>query len=331
MKNKEKGKVKMNRMLDLLISASPIVLVGFSLCVITPAWSFAAGTKPLIIDHTCTDISKIPEQYINIVKTMLLHHTGQSHGRQVPHGMENLENENPTYDQTQGEEGIPAGSGLKITRGQRSQYNSWRSSIGPNRYWQGAGGRDLIKRTLDYHSGNGNSVHASLHTWCWHLRKWSETQVREYLASMETLEAEYPNTTFIYMTDTCDYAGDLGYNRWLRNEQIRRYFKDNNKVLFDFGELESWSADGKKQNTYYHTASGQTIPYWHDDWSTGQSNDYGHINKAGAVMKAKAMWWLMARLAGWNPDSGSAANSAGTPIGKTPLLWYTHTNTLNER
>lgn len=290
----------MNRMLDLLISASPMVLVGFFLCVITPAWSFAARTEPLVIDHTCTDISKIPEQYINIVKTMVLHHTGQSHGRQVPHGMENLENEAPTFDQTQSEQGIPSGTGLKITRGQLSQHHKWQVGIKTKRYWQGANGRAWTKRTLDYHSGNGDSVHASLHTWCWHLRKWSETQVKEYLASMETLEAGYPNTTFIYMTDTCDKDGSIGYNRWLRNEQIRRYCKDNNKVLFDFGELESWSANGKKQNTYYHAASGKNIPYWHDDWRSAPYYSQGHINEAACTMKAKAMWWLMARLAGWN-------------------------------
>jgi PKD repeat protein len=288
--------------------------------------SFAAG---FIIDHTCRDASQIPIEWINVVKTMTLHHTGQSHGIQVPYGMQNLENENPTYDQTQGEEGIPAGSGLKITRGQRNQYSNWESSIGVERYWQGVDGRAWTERTMDYHAGNSDTVHASLHTWCWHLRTWSESQVNEYLSSMEILETEYPNTTFIYMTDTCDYAGDFGYNRWLRNEQIRQYCRDNDKVLFDFGELESWSADGTEQNTYYHTASGQNIPFWHNDWSIGQSNDYGHINEAGTVMKAKAMWWLMARMAGWNPDGGPVANFSGTPTtGTVPLaVSFTDTST----
>jgi len=206
--------MKKSAVLKPQMVASVILALFLLIC----SASFAAG---FIIDHNCTDISKIPEQYTNIVKTMVLHHTGQSHGRQVPHGMENLENENPTYDQTQGEEGIPAGSGLKITRGQLSQYGSWNSGVGPEEYWQGESGKDWTRRTMDYHAGNSDTVHASLHTWCWHLRTWSESQVNEYLSSMEILETEYPNITFVYMTDTCDSTGDSGYNRWLRNEQSR--------------------------------------------------------------------------------------------------------------
>jgi hypothetical protein len=109
---------------------------------------------------------------------------------------------------------------------------------------------------------------------------------------MEILEAEYPDVTFIYMTDAADRSGDE--NRYARNEQVREYCQTHNKVLFDFGEMETWSSGGDIQN------SSGGVPYWHDDWSTGESSDYGHINQAGTVMKAKAMWWLFARLAGWN-------------------------------
>ena len=114
---------------------------------------------------------------------MTLHHTGQSHGRQVPHGMENLELQNPDYAQVQSEEGIPDGSGLKITRAQRNQYSKWSISVDPEAYWLGEDGRDFTRRTLDYHAANGDTVHASLNTWCWHLRTWSASQVDEYLAS----------------------------------------------------------------------------------------------------------------------------------------------------
>jgi hypothetical protein len=277
-------------------------ILAVSICILLVGWipAFAQRTKPIIIDHTCRDISKIPESWINTVKSMVLHHTGQSHGRQVPHGMQNLELQNPIFEQTQGENGIPTGPGLRITRGQRSAYNSWQSSIGPESYWQGDAGKNWTRRTMDYHFGSGNRVHASLHTWCWHLRTWTESQVNDYLASMEALEREYPEVTFIYMTDTADSAGDTGYNRWLRNEQIRRYCRANNKVLFDFADLETWSADGREKNTYYY--SGHNIPYWHPDWGSAPYYADGHINEAACTMKARAMWWLLARVAGWEPD-----------------------------
>ena len=291
----------MNRRLDSFLKVVSILLISFSLLPFTP-WAFAERDEPLIIDHNCTNILQIPEEWINVVKTMVLHYTGQSHGRQVPHGFENVEHTNPEFDKTQSEQGIPSGTGLKITCGQLSQYGSWNSGVGPEEYWQGESGKDWTRRTLDYHFSNGDTVHASLHTWCWHMRTWTESQVDDYLASMETLEAEYPDVTFVYMTDTCDSSGDTGYNRWLRNEQIRQYCIDNNKVLFDFGELETWAADGTEQNMYYHSASGQYIPYWHNDWRSDPFYSDGHINEAACTMKAKAMWWLLARIAGWNDN-----------------------------
>ena len=265
--------------------------------------------QEIIVDATSTNISDIPADWISVVKNMTLHHTGQSHGRQVPHGLSNLENQNSTYDQTQSEGGIPAGNGLKITRGQRTSYNNYTVSVGPDRFWLGDSGLDYTRRTLDYHFANGNTIDASLHTWCWHLRSWSASQVEDYFTSMEQLESEYPDVIFIYMTDTCDKSGSSGYNRFLRNEQIRKYCRENNKVLFDFADLESWSADGSHQNTYSYGGISN-IPLIHSDWESGIYYDDGHINEAACTMKAKAMWWLLARIAGWDGSPGATDGDA---------------------
>lgn len=270
------------------------------LAIAFPNSTQLALAESIIVDHTCTDVEHIPPDWVNAVKEMVLHHTGQSHGRQVPFGLANLENQSPEFEQVQSEGGIPIGPGLKITRGQLSQYGTWLTSVGTDRYWEGQDGLDYTRRTLDSHAMNDETVNASLHTWCWHLRTWSESDVDNYLSSMEILEAEYPSVTFIYMTDTCDSDGDSGYNRWLRNEQIRLFCRDHDKVLFDFADLEAWSADGQDRNTYFHSASGLEIPYWHDDWRSAPFYNDGHINEAACIHKAKAMWWLLARIAGWS-------------------------------
>ena len=280
-----------------LIKINTIVILNLVLLCL-----FMSGAaQAIIIDHNCTDVSQIPEYWINQVKNMVSVHTGQSHGRQVPRGLEELELIDNTYDAEISTEDIPQGTNvLKVSRALRTLYNGWMYGVGPEQYWSTEGGLNNVRRTLDYHANNEVQVDAILHTWCWHFRTWSEAQVNDYFAALGTLEAEYPNVTFIYMTDTADYTGDYGYNRWQRNEQVRQYCRDNNKMLFDFGELETWSEDGTEQNTYYHSGSGQTIPLWHSDVSTGAENYYGHINRTGATIKAKAMWWLLARIVGWD-------------------------------
>ena len=37
-----------------------------------------------------------------------------------------------------------------------------------------------------------------------------------------------------------------------------------------------------------------------DAWTS----DGGHLNGAGSVRVASALWWLMARIGGWNPTAG---------------------------
>jgi hypothetical protein len=270
--------------------------------VITPnsAQTFPARNAPLTINHSALEqFDQIPDEYIEAVKDMVVVYTGGSHGRQIPCGLLELEKINSKYAVTIGQEGLPPeGQGLRVSRSLRTQYNSWKTSINYDDFWYDEAARDNVRRTLDYHKNNGTHVDVIVYTWCWHLRTWSETQVKEYLSAFsDILEAEYPNTTFVYMTDTSDRCYE---NRWLRHQQIRAYVNNHNKVLFDFGELETWSAAGQQRE------SCGTYPYMDDDWKGSfpacELGD-GHINQAGTLMKAKAFWVMLAKLAGWGGDN----------------------------
>lgn len=46
----------------------------------------------------------------------------------------------------------------------------------------------------------------------------------------------------------CLASGSTGYNRWVNNEMVRQYCIDNDKILFDFADLDCWS--NGDQNTY---------------------------------------------------------------------------------
>jgi hypothetical protein len=114
----------------------------------------------IIIDHNCTDISKIPDYWIEQVKKMTVIHTGESHGRQVPYGLMDIETDiSGKYDVEISNEGIPPDMGaLRISRALRTEYNLWMLYPDTIDFWDGEAALNNVRRTLDYHIANGDNV-----------------------------------------------------------------------------------------------------------------------------------------------------------------------------
>jgi len=87
----------------------------------------------------------------------------------------------------------------------------------------------------------------------------------------------------------------------LKHEAIRSYVRANtSRILFDYADILCYNDDG---TTATQTWNGHTYP-----GITAQNlgdESIGHIGSAGAIRLAKAQWWLLARLAGW--DGGTTA------------------------
>ena len=78
---------------------------------VTVAYSWD-NSAPLIIDHTCTDLSQIPDEWIDSVKAnMKLYYVHTSHGGQLTDGLETLENDNSKYSVALGNETLPTEEG----------------------------------------------------------------------------------------------------------------------------------------------------------------------------------------------------------------------------
>ena len=52
---------------------------------------------PIIIDHTCTDLSQIPDYWLDQAKQLTIHYAHTSHGSQINSGILNLESQDPKY------------------------------------------------------------------------------------------------------------------------------------------------------------------------------------------------------------------------------------------
>jgi len=247
----------------------------------------ALAADPIVIDHNCTVLSDIPSEWIEAAKNdVKWHYARLSHGRQIHEGLRRVESGNPLYNA----EWYSSGGALPDVPDALCIHTL---ATDPGGYWDGSG-LDQTRSTLD---GNP-ALNVSMFVWCTDLNTASAPFVEEYLQAMSTLEAEYPQVTFVYSTGTAEYDGDYGYNRWLRNEQIRGFCRENGKILYDFADLDSWWYNETDQawehSTYTH--NGQNVPVEHPELA---GNDINHTSYESCVQKGKAAWWLVAALAGW--------------------------------
>ena len=254
-------------------------------------------SRAIIIDHTCTDISKIPKKWIDKTKAefgIAYGHT--SHGSQIISGMTTLKYKSKLYDFS---DHLNANELTLFDREPSGDLGN------PDR-------KQWAKKTYDLLKEGYGDVNIVIWSWCGQVSSANNEDIRTYLRLMNELEKNFPGVAFVYMTGHLDGTGKNG-NLHVRNNQIRDYCKNNNKILFDFADIESFDPDGKY---YLNKNASDNCDYqengikknWADEWcnkNPGKCVEYGcaHSKSLNCDLKGNAFWWMMARIAGWVPEN----------------------------
>jgi len=179
--------------------------------------------EDMIIDHSCTELSSIPAEYITAAKqTMHIAYGHTSHGSQLTTGME----------------------GLVTFKGNIYAWNNGGSNGALDLHDYAMSG-DLgnpdrtswADRTRTYLNANPD-VNVVIWSWCGQVSSATEADINTYLNLMSGLESDYSDVKFVYMTGHLDGTGLTG-NLHLRNEQIRKFCKDNERILFDSSSVNT--------------------------------------------------------------------------------------------
>lgn len=255
--------------------------------------------ETIIVDHTCTDINTIPRSAIvDAVDRLHIAYGHTSHGAQLTDGM----------------------AALPAFLGDTIYEFSWGGVNGSLDLRDKPFSQDYMDLSDDWDTetraylSSNPDINVVIWAWCGEVSYADSLYIEDYLSRMSSLEAEYPQIRFVYMTGHLDGTGTDG-NLNVRNDQIREYCLANGKALYDFADIESYDPDGdyyldrgaNDACQYDSDGNGTLDANWAVEWRDANPGEWyycnsNHSDPLNANLKAYAAWYLWARLGSWEDD-----------------------------
>lgn len=265
-------------------------------------------SQAIIIDHNCSKLEPIPEAaIIQASQTLHIAYGHTSHGSQLITGMTGLIGQTnlvgykgDIYEWNEG----GTGGALDID----DYFVS--GDLGHN------GNTQWATDTRPYLDNPDNSdVNVVIWSWCGGCSDNTYDGIQIYLDAMNQLEIDYPDVQFVYMTGHTDIWHDAVLKA--NNQQIRDYCTANNKILYDYADIESYDPDDayfefvNDNCNYYDDETGSNLlGNWATEWQNLHTEGVdwydcsaSHSQALNGNLKAYAAWWLWCKLSGWEGTS----------------------------
>jgi len=306
-------------MKDIALKYFAVIVLVFT-TNFSPLWS-----QGLLIGHNqahLEDLKSIPPEWIDSAKAKLrIVYWHTSHGGHITTGMSRMDafmGGNGTY--ARAEEKLPGVLYLVDYFGDLC-----------------AGQETWPQTTRDYLDDAANQdINVVMWSWCQILGHDGDEDPG-YCSKMDSLIAEYgPGGTkitsgertvpvrFVFMTGHVNGQGEEGRTNQINN-YIRNHCIANDRILYDFADIESWDPDDIYFLDDYvnddcsYLVNGERTGNWAEEWIAGKVQMDGeddtlhnepnggewyqctaeHSHPLNANLKAYAAWYMFARLAGW--------------------------------